>query len=258
MNTSHSSHSSHSDRQVALITGGSRGIGAAVARRLAASGMYVFVNYRSRAEAAKLVVEEILEAGGHGEVVQADVVELSQVRAMFQQIRRSCGRLDVLVNSAGIAADGFSLMMSDQKWLKVIETDLNGAFRCCREGIMLMLAGGGGSVVNIASVSGLVGTPGQANYSAAKAGLIALTKTLSHEFATRGVRVNAVVPGLIETDLLKAMPKEALAEWLRQVPMGRIGTCDEAATAVCWLASEEASYVTGTTLVVDGGLTRRG
>lgn len=251
-------NTSHSDHRVALVTGGSRGIGAAVARRLAASGHYVFVNYRSHADAAKLLVEEILTAGGLGEAIQGDVVEPSQVRAMFQQVRRSHGRLDVLVNSAGIADDGFSLMMSDRKWSGVIDTDLTGTFRCCRDGIMLMLAGQGGSVVNIASVSGIVGTPGQANYSAAKAGVIALTKTMSHEFATRGVRVNAVVPGLIETDLLKVMPKEAVAEWLRQVPMGRIGTCDEAAAAACWLASDEASYVTGTTLVVDGGLTRRG
>jgi 3-oxoacyl-[acyl-carrier protein] reductase len=251
-------NTSSSASRVALVTGGSRGIGAAVARRLAASGLYVFVNYRSRAEAAKLVVDDIIRAGGCGEPIQGDVVEPLQVRAMFQQVRRSRGRLDVLVNSAGIADDGFSLMMSDRKWSKVIDTDLTGAFRCCRDGIMLMLAGEGGSVVNIASVSGIVGTPGQANYSAAKAGLIALTKTLSHELATRAVRVNAVVPGLIETDLLKVMPKEAVAEWLRQVPMGRIGTCDEAAAAACWLASDEASYVTGTTLVVDGGLTRRG
>lgn len=251
-------NTSNGDHRVALVTGGSRGIGAAIARRLAARGLYVFVNYRTHAEAAKLVLEDILAAGGHGEVIAGDVVELAQVRDMFRQIRGSQGRLDVLVNSAGIADDGFSLMMSDRKWSRVIETDLNGAFRCCRDGIMLMLGGSGGSVVNIASVSGLVGTPGQANYSAAKAGLIALTKALSHEFATRGVRVNAVVPGLIETDLLRFMSKEALAEWLRQVPMGRIGTCDEAAAAACWLASDEASYVTGTTLVVDGGLTRRG
>jgi 3-oxoacyl-[acyl-carrier protein] reductase len=251
-------NASNSDRRVALVTGGSRGIGAAVARRLAASGLYVFVNYRSHAESAKLVVDDIVAAGGAGEAIAGDVVEPSQVRAMFQQIRRSCGRLDVLVNSAGIADDGFSLMMSDRKWSRVIETDLTGTFRCCRDGIMLMLSNGGGAVVNVASVSGIVGTPGQANYSAAKAGVVALTKTMSHEYAMHGVRVNAVVPGLIETDLLKVIPKEAFAEWMKQVPMGRTGTCDEAAAAACWLASDEASYVTGTILVVDGGLTRRG
>jgi 3-oxoacyl-[acyl-carrier protein] reductase len=251
-------NTSDGDRRVALVTGGSRGIGAAIARRLGASGMYVFVNYCSRAEAAKLVLEDIVAAGGQGETIQADVVELSQVRAMFRHIRESQGRLDVLVNSAGIANDGYSLMMSDRKWSSVLDTDLTGAFRCCRDGIMLMLNGDGGSVINIASVSGLVGNPGQANYSAAKAGLIAMTKALAFEFAQRAVRVNAVVPGLIETDLLRVMPKEAFAEWLKQVPMGRTGTCDEAAAAACWLASEEASYITGTTLVVDGGLTRRG
>jgi 3-oxoacyl-[acyl-carrier protein] reductase len=242
--------------RIALVTGGSRGIGAATARRLGATGCYVYVNYRSRERRAKEVVADILAGGGQAEAVGVDVRDEGAARAMVQQIRRSHGRLDILVNSAGITNDGYALMMSDRKWSAVIDTSLTGAFHCCREGIMLMLGGAGGAVVNVASVSGVVGLEGQANYSAAKAGVIGLTKSLAAELADRGVRVNAVLPGLVDTELVKTMPSAAVQETMSRIPMARLGTADEIAAAVCWLASSEASYITGTTLVVDGGLTR--
>jgi len=245
-----------SESPVAVVTGASRGIGAAVARRLAADGHYVYVNYRSREARAKEVVDEIIGLGGRAEAVAADVRREDEVRAMFQRVRRAHGRLDVLVNNAGVTEDGFLLMMSDRKWSSVVETNLTGAFRCSRDGAVLMAAAGAGAVVNVASVSGLVGPAGQANYAAAKAGLIALTKSLAAETAHAGIRVNAVVPGFIESDMLRALPAGTLAAEIARVPLGRPGTCDEVAAAVSWLAGPQSSYVTGTTLVVDGGLTR--
>ncbi|MEV6104764.1 3-oxoacyl-ACP reductase FabG [Streptomyces sp. NPDC051940] len=244
------------DVPVAVVTGGSRGIGAAVAARLAADGHHVFLTCRTRQAKAKAVVDDIVAAGGSAEAVTADVAQEEQVRALFQRVRRSRGRLDVLVNNAGITADGYLLMMSDRKWSSVLETNLTGAFRCAREGTRLMAAAGAGAVVNISSVSGLVGPPGQANYAAAKAGLIALTRSLAAEVAHQGIRVNAVVPGFVESDMLKAVPQATLGAELARVPLGRAGTPQEVAAAVSWLAGPESSYVTGTTLVVDGGLSR--
>jgi len=245
------------DRPVAVVTGGSRGIGAAVSRRLAADGYHVYLTCRSQAAKAKLVVEDILAAGGQAQAVTADVSREESVRDLFALVRREQGRLDVLVNNAGITEDGFLLMMSDRKWSRVIDTNLTGAFRCCRDGTKLMAAARSGSVINIASVAGIVGTAGQANYAAAKGGLIALTKSLAAEVAGNGIRVNAVVPGFVESDMLRTIPAAVLAEQVRQVPMGRVGTCDEVAAAVSWLAGGESSYVTGSTLVIDGGLVRR-
>jgi 3-oxoacyl-[acyl-carrier protein] reductase len=245
------------ETRVALVTGGSRGIGAAVCRRLAADGCHVYVNFRSREARAKEVVDTIVAAGGSAETIGADVCEEAAVRAMFAQVRRTHGRLDVLVNNAGVTDDGFLLMMSDRKWSSVLEANLTGAFRCSRDGVLLMAGGGSGAVVNVASVAGLVGPPGQANYAAAKAGLLALTRSLAAEVAGNGVRVNAVVPGYVGTEMLRAVPAPVLAERLAQVPLGRVGRAEEVAAAVAWLAGPEASYVTGTTLVVDGGLVRR-
>ncbi|MGW4947546.1 3-oxoacyl-ACP reductase FabG [Actinoplanes sp. NPDC004185] len=244
-------------RPVAVVTGGSRGIGAAVSRRLAADGFHVYLTCRSQAAKAKAVVEDILAAGGQAQAVTADVSLEESVRDLFALVRREQGRLDVLVNNAGITEDGFLLMMSDRKWSRVIDTNLTGAFRCCRDGAKLMAAARSGSVVNIASVAGIVGTAGQANYAAAKGGLIALTKSLAAEVAGNGIRVNTVVPGFVESDMLRTIPAAVLAEQVRQVPMGRVGTCDEVAAAVSWLAGGESSYVTGSTLVIDGGLVRQ-
>ncbi|MEU3351636.1 3-oxoacyl-ACP reductase FabG [Streptomyces sp. NPDC037389] len=246
-----------SGKPVAVVTGGSRGIGAAVARRLGRDGYTVLLTYRSRAARAEEVADAVRAEGGDAEAVAADVAREEAVRALFQHVRRTYGRLDVLVNNAGVTEDGYLLMMSDRKWSSVLETNLTGAFRCSRDGVKLMAAAGAGTVVNVASVSGLVGPAGQANYAASKAGLIAMTRSLATEVAHSGVRVNAVVPGFIESDMLRKAPESALAAELARVPLGRAGTCDEVASAVAWLAGPESSYVTGTTLVVDGGLTRR-
>jgi 3-oxoacyl-[acyl-carrier protein] reductase len=201
-------------------------------------------------------VAAVEASGGTAEVAEADVACEEAVRAMVRNVKRAHGRIDVLVNNAGITADGFAAMMSLQKWSAVLDTNLTGAFLCSREVMKVMLAQGNGSIVNVSSIAGLVGTAGQANYSAAKAGLIGLTKSLAGEAGPRGVRVNAVIPGFIDTDMLHTLPPGELDRQLTHVLLGRSGTADEVAAAVGWLAGGEASYVTGATLVVDGGLTR--
>jgi 3-oxoacyl-[acyl-carrier protein] reductase len=244
-------------RPVALVTGASRGIGAAIATRLASDGMHVVLNYRERADPAKTVLAAIEAAGGSAELLPADVSDEAQVRTMVRQLKRVYGRIDVLVNNAGITADGYAVMMSLAKWSSVIDTNLTGAFLCSREVAKVMLSAGHGAIVNVASIAGITGTAGQANYSSAKAGLIGLTRSMAAEIGPRGVRVNAVVPGFIDTEMLATIPRADLERLLTQVPLGRAGTADEVAEAVAFLASPRASYIAGSTLVVDGGLVRQ-
>jgi 3-oxoacyl-[acyl-carrier protein] reductase len=244
-------------RPVALVTGASRGIGAAIATRLASDGMHVVLNYRERADPAKTVLAAIEAAGGSAELLPADVSDEAQVRTMVRQLKRVYGRIDVLVNNAGITADGYAVMMSLAKWSSVIDTNLTGAFLCSREVAKVMLSAGHGAIVNVASIAGITGTAGQANYSSAKAGLIGLTRSMAAEIGPRGVRVNAVVPGFIDTEMLGTIPRADLERLLTQVPLGRAGTADEVAEAVAFLASPRASYIAGSTLVVDGGLVRQ-
>ena len=236
----------------ALVTGASRGIGAAIAKSLAREGWPVGVNYRSDSEAADAVVEEITNAGGRAKALHGDVADPETADALFSALEEEFGPVLVLVNNAGITADGLAPMIDDDDWDKVIDTNLSAAFRLTRRALRPMIRSRYGRVVNIASiVGGVRGNAGQANYAASKAGLVAMTRTVAAEVARRGVTVNAVAPGLIETGM-----SESIAEnLLEHVPARRAGTPEEVAECVRFLASDGAAYVTGVCLTVDGGLT---
>ena len=236
----------------ALVTGASRGIGAAIARVLAADGWAVGVNYRSDEVGAKRVVEEIEKNGGRAFAVCGDVSDPDAPEAIFSALEERFGPVLVLVNNAGVRADGLSPQIEDDDWERVLATNLSGAFRTTRRALRGMLRARYGRVVNIASIVGPHANPGQANYAASKAGLIGMTKTVAAEVARRGVTVNAVAPGFVETELTNGVDGD---RFLESVPARRFGTAEEVAACVRFLASDDASYVTGTTLTVDGGLT---
>jgi 3-oxoacyl-[acyl-carrier protein] reductase len=241
--------------QVALVTGASRGIGAAIAQDLAAAGATVVVNYASSPAAADAVVAEISAAGGKAWAHQANVADEEQVEALVKAVQEREGRLDVLVNNAGITRDGLLMRMKSADWQSVIDLNLTGVFLCTRAVSRSMLKARSGRIINITSVVGLMGNPGQANYSAAKAGVIGLTRSSAAEFASRGVTVNAVAPGFIESDMTAELDKEPI---LAAIPLGRMGQPSEVASAVRFLASDPAAaYMTGQVLQVDGGMVMR-
>ncbi len=233
----------------ALVTGSSRGIGAATAKLLAADGWPVRINYRADEDGARRVAEEIGTAGGRATVVQGDVGDAAQVASLLEP--GEDGPVLVLVNNAGLRRDGLSPQIEDEQWQQVIDVNLTGTFRATRAALPHMLRARFGRVVNVSSVVGLHANPGQANYAASKAGVIGFTKTVAAEVARRGVTVNAVVPGLIATDLAEEVLEGDLA---KAIPARRIGSAEEVAACIRFLASDDASYVTGTTLTVDGGL----
>jgi 3-oxoacyl-[acyl-carrier protein] reductase len=236
----------------ALVTGASRGIGAAIARALAREGWPVGVNYRSDSEGAEAVVGEITSAGGRAKALQGDVADPATADALFNALEEEFGPVLVLVNNAGVRADGLSPQIDDEDWDKVIDTNLSAAFRLTRRALRPMIRNRYGRIVNIASIVGAVrGNAGQANYAASKAGLVAMTRTVAAEVARRGVTVNAVAPGLIETDMTEGIGENLL----EHVPARRAGTPDEVAECVRFLASDGAAYVNGICLTVDGGLT---
>ncbi len=240
--------------KVAVITGASGALGAAAAQQLAAQGAAVILNYNTRAEAVRTCQEAIRQQGGKAEVIQADVSTQAGAEAVVNYATTTFGRLDILVNSAGITRDGLAMRMSEADWDAVLDTNLKGAFLCCKAALRPMVRQRWGRIINISSVAGIMGNPGQANYSAAKAGLIGLTRSLAHELATRNITVNAVAPGYIPSAIWDDVSDEAKQAVLARIPMGRTGTPQEVAAAIAFFASEEAAYVTGQVLAIDGGM----
>ncbi|HLE23041.1 MAG TPA: 3-oxoacyl-[acyl-carrier-protein] reductase [Anaerolineales bacterium] len=240
--------------KVAIVTGASRGIGRATALALAAEGARVVVNFNARADAAEQVVAEIVAAGGQATARQADVGDFAQAEALVKSTIQSDGDLHILVNNAGITRDGLILTMSEADWDDVLRTNLKSTFACSKPAVRHMLRRRYGRIVNITSVAGQIGNPGQTNYSASKAGQIGFTRSLAREVASRNITVNAVAAGFIETEIWSGVPPEAQQALLGMIPLGRKGTVDDIARAVVFLASDDASYITGHVLSVDGGM----
>jgi 3-oxoacyl-[acyl-carrier protein] reductase len=241
--------------KTALVTGASRGIGAGIALRLASEGATVIVNYSGSRDAALGVVDAIVAAGGRASALQADVSDPAACTALVEAVMAEHGAIDILVNNAGITRDGLIVRMSDEDWSSVISTNLTGVFSVTRAAAKHMMKARSGSIINVASVVGIIGNAGQANYAAAKAGVIGLTKSVARELAGRKVRCNAVAPGFIETDMTAALSDAQRAAVAETIAMGRFGSVSDVASAVAFLASDDAAYITGQTLAVDGGMT---
>lgn len=243
--------------KVALVTGASRGIGRAIAKKLASLGAAVAVNYVARAESAAETVATVVQAGGEAMAVQADVRSGDSVQAMVQEIEAKLGPVDILVNNAGITRDGMFARMSEEDWQIVIETNLNGAFHCSKAVLRKMMRRRWGRIINVSSVAGLAGNAGQANYAAAKAGLIGFTRSLAKEVGARNITVNAIAPGFVETDMTADLKEEWKQQVLSMTPAGRFGAPAEVAAMVGFLASDAAAYITGQVISIDGGLGMR-
>jgi len=240
--------------KVAIVTGGSRGLGRGIAVELGKRGAKVVVNYHANADAANEVVQLIKDAGSEALAVQADVSQYGAAQSLIKAAADFGGRLDILVNNAGTTRDMLLAMMPESDWDLVIATNLKSAYNCSKAALKPMMRQKYGRIVNITSVAGLAGNPGQTNYSASKAGLIGFTKSLAKEIGGRNITVNAVAPGFVPTDLISSLPKNLLDEAIKMTPLGRLGTIEDVAYAVAFLASDEAAYITGQVLSVDGGL----
>lgn len=240
--------------KTALVTGASRGIGRAIALALASKGFAVALNYAGSHDAAEAVKKEIEDAGGKAFTVQGDVSKSEDVDRIFKTVKDEFGGLDVLVNNAGINRDALLIRMKESNWDDVIATDLKSDFLTTKAAAAMMMRKRKGSIINISSVVGIMGNIGQANYAAAKAGVIGLTKACAKEMAARNIRVNAVAPGFIETAMTDGIPEKIREGMIASIPMGRMGQPEDIARVVCFLASDDASYITGQVLVVDGGL----
>lgn len=240
--------------QIVLVTGGTRGIGRAIALEFGRKGAKLVVNYTSSEEKAKALIAELAEMGCEAVAIQADVSKAEDAERLVSEAVKAFGRVDVLVNNAGITRDNLLIRMKESDWDEVMNVNLKGAFLMSKAVGKLMLKQRSGAMVNLTSVVGIMGNAGQANYSASKAGVIGLTKSLAREFASRGVRVNAVAPGYILTDMTSVLSDEATSHFTSQIPLGRAGTPEDVAKAVCFLCSEDSAYMTGQVLHVDGGM----
>ncbi|HDL0627707.1 TPA: 3-oxoacyl-[acyl-carrier-protein] reductase [Staphylococcus aureus] len=238
----------------ALVTGASRGIGRSIALQLAEEGYNVAVNYAGSKEKAEAVVEEIKAKGVDSFAIQANVADADEVKAMIKEVVSQVGSLDVLVNNAGITRDNLLMRMKEQEWDDVIDTNLKGVFNCIQKATPQMLRQRSGAIINLSSVVGAVGNPGQANYVATKAGVIGLTKSAARELASRGITVNAVAPGFIVSDMTDALSDELKEQMLTQIPLARFGQDTDIANTVAFLASDKAKYITGQTIHVNGGM----
>lgn len=240
--------------KVALITGGASGIGESITRELAKHQARVVINYNRSAQKAEALVEEIKKQGGEAIAIQADISNFDDAKRLVDTAVSTFGSLDIVVNNAGITDDSLILRMSEEQFDKVINTDLKGVWHVCKHAARALLKSSSGRLINITSVSGMVGNMGQSNYSAAKAGVIGLTKTLAREFASRAVTVNAIAPGFIETAMTEKLDKDIVDAFMETIPLKRFGKPEEVAYAVLFLASEEASYITGQVLSINGGM----
>ena len=239
--------------KVAVVTGASRGIGRAIALRLAQEGAAVVINYNGSKERAQEVKTEIESAGGTAQM-QCDVADAASCDEMFQTIIKEFGRIDILVNNAGITRDGLLMKMAEEDFDAVIDTNLKGTFHCIRAVSRQMLRQRSGRIINLSSVSGVLGNAGQANYSASKAGVIGLTKSAARELASRGITVNAIAPGFINTEMTEVLSSQVKEAAVAQIPLGRFGETQDIANTVAFLASEKADYITGQVICVDGGM----
>lgn len=242
------------EKKTALVTGAGKGIGRAIALALAKMGVLVIVNYRGSKEQAEETVQKIREMGQEAEAYPCHVSDFQAVETMMKTIVSKYGRLDILVNNAGITKDGLILKMSEEDFDKVVDTNLKGTFHTIRHASRQMIRQRSGRIINISSVSGVMGNPGQANYAAAKAGIIGLTKTMAKELGSRGITVNAIAPGFIETDMTAVLSESVQQNIQAQIPLGHFGKPEDVAAAAAFLASEEAGYITGQVLCVDGGM----
>ena len=242
------------EEKIAVVTGASRGIGRAIAKELALKGAFVIVNYNGSKQAADETVNEITQAGGKAVGVQCNVADAAECEAFINNIISEYGRIDILVNNAGITRDNLLMKMSEEEFDVVIDTNLKGAFNCIKHVSRQMLKQKGGRIINISSVSGVMGNAGQANYCASKAGVIGLTKSVAREIGSRGITVNAIAPGFIDTEMTAVLPDDVKKAMGEQIPLKRFGTTEDVAQAAVFLASDRAAYITGQVLCVDGGM----